>query len=79
MARPTAETVQAAYDLIESYQRAMKLLDAAYTETESEPEHVAEDDCSSMPLDKISDAQAALSDRIDALRGWLGVHDREAA
>lgn len=80
MARPSAADVQAAYDLIDAYQRAIHHLGAAYKEAESEPEHIAENDCDGdHPLDAISDAMAALSGHIDALRGWLGQHDREAA
>lgn len=72
-------TVQQAYDLIDAYRRALKLLAQAATEAESVPEHRAEDEASGCPSDTISDARAHLAERIDLLRHWLAVHDREAA
>lgn len=73
-------TVAAAYENIEAYQRALGLLAKAKAEIESEPEHVAENECDGgHPLDALSDCEAYLQNRIDALRSWIAPREREAA
>ena len=72
-------TVQQAHDNIEEYRRVLALLAQADAALRLIPEHRAEDDASTSPSDTISDAEAHLAERIDLLRGWLAVHDREAA
>ena len=80
MARPSINSVQHAYDVIDAYGRALALLAKARAEVDAEPEHAAEYDCGiNHPLDGISTVEAALEERIEALRMWLGVHDRDEA
>ncbi len=80
MARAPISSVQQAYDVIDAYGRALALLAKARVEVDAEPEHAAEYECgTNHPLDGISTVEAALEERIEALRMWLGVHDREAA
>lgn len=73
-------TVADAYDNIEAYQRALRLLDQAHAEITALPEHEAEYECDgNHPVDAVSDCRAYLKDRIDALRGWIAPREREAA
>ena len=72
-------TVQQAHDNLDAYRRVLALLAQADAALRLIPEHRVEYDASTSPSDTLSDAQAHLAERIDLLRGWLGVHEREAA
>lgn len=80
MSRPNTASIVAAYENVEAYTAAVKLLLHARIEVTRFDEHPAEHDCDGgHPLDSIGDAIGCLKERIDALRCFIGAHEEEDA
>lgn len=77
---PTTRTIAAAHDQLACLRRVKSDLALAAMALVNDDDHDALCDVSiPHPIDLLSDVRAAISEREDALRAWLAVHDRDAA
>jgi hypothetical protein len=80
MPRPSSTEIAAVDAAVEDLIAAHKLLmDAEARLTSTHLDDECWNDCDAHPVDAVSDASGCLAQWIDAARGWLAIHDKEAA